>query len=263
MCRPARGAWAIVDRARAWHNDGTCCGAAYRPSWYSSRSARAQPAVCVRRPPHGRSFQFPARSPTGRHERSENMSADEADRGPGPHQEPRDAAGRGHVRPARRGHPARLRPDPRLVDPPHPGPPRAGRRPHGRGLRPGHRPARRGHGDERARGPPTSSRRCADAYMDSIPMVVITGQVATAAIGTDAFQECDITGITDGHHQAQLADHRRRTTSPGWSPRPSTWPPPAAPARCSSTSPRTSPTPRWSGTGRLGRRARPARLPAR
>ena len=36
----------------------------------------------------------------------------------------------------------------------------------------------------------------ADAYMDSVPMVVITGQVPTAAIGTDAFQEADITGIT-------------------------------------------------------------------
>src|SRR5688572_4089504 len=35
-----------------------------------------------------------------------------------------------------------------------------------------------------------------DAYMDSIPMVVITGQVPTAAIGTDAFQECDTIGIT-------------------------------------------------------------------
>src|SRR6187401_3801437 len=35
-----------------------------------------------------------------------------------------------------------------------------------------------------------------DAYMDSIPMVVITGQVPTASIGTDAFQECDTVGIT-------------------------------------------------------------------
>ena len=35
-----------------------------------------------------------------------------------------------------------------------------------------------------------------DAYMDSIPMVCITGQVPTAAIGTDAFQECDTVGIT-------------------------------------------------------------------
>ena len=35
-----------------------------------------------------------------------------------------------------------------------------------------------------------------DAYMDSIPMVCITGQVATTAIGTDAFQECDTVGIT-------------------------------------------------------------------
>ncbi|MGD0255009.1 MAG: thiamine pyrophosphate-dependent enzyme [Acidimicrobiales bacterium] len=36
----------------------------------------------------------------------------------------------------------------------------------------------------------------ADAAMDSIPIVVITGQVATGSIGTDAFQECPITGVT-------------------------------------------------------------------
>ena len=35
-----------------------------------------------------------------------------------------------------------------------------------------------------------------DALMDSIPMIVITGQVATHLIGTDAFQECDTIGIT-------------------------------------------------------------------
>src|SRR5437899_2949732 len=35
-----------------------------------------------------------------------------------------------------------------------------------------------------------------DAYMDSIPLVVVTGQVPTTAIGSDAFQECDTTGIT-------------------------------------------------------------------
>ena len=35
-----------------------------------------------------------------------------------------------------------------------------------------------------------------DAYMDSIPMIGITGQVGTAAIGSDAFQECDTVGIT-------------------------------------------------------------------
>ncbi len=35
-----------------------------------------------------------------------------------------------------------------------------------------------------------------NAYMDSIPMVAITGQVRTAVIGKDAFQEADITGIT-------------------------------------------------------------------
>ncbi|MEL7196995.1 MAG: biosynthetic-type acetolactate synthase large subunit [Pseudomonadota bacterium] len=36
----------------------------------------------------------------------------------------------------------------------------------------------------------------ADAWMDSIPMVVLTGQVPTALIGTDAFQEADTVGIT-------------------------------------------------------------------
>lgn len=36
----------------------------------------------------------------------------------------------------------------------------------------------------------------ATAYMDSVPMVCLTGQVPTAMLGTDAFQEADITGIT-------------------------------------------------------------------
>src|SRR6202008_1843954 len=36
----------------------------------------------------------------------------------------------------------------------------------------------------------------ADAYMDSVPMVAITGQVSTNLIGTDGFQEADISGIT-------------------------------------------------------------------
>src|SRR5687768_10084323 len=35
-----------------------------------------------------------------------------------------------------------------------------------------------------------------DAYMDSVPLVVITGQVPLMSLGTDAFQECDTTGIT-------------------------------------------------------------------
>ena len=36
----------------------------------------------------------------------------------------------------------------------------------------------------------------ADAYLDSIPVICITGQVATAVIGSDAFQEADVVGIT-------------------------------------------------------------------
>ncbi len=38
----------------------------------------------------------------------------------------------------------------------------------------------------------------ANAFMDSTPLVVVTGQVATKSIGTDAFQEVDITGVTAG-----------------------------------------------------------------
>ena len=36
----------------------------------------------------------------------------------------------------------------------------------------------------------------ADAYMDSIPLVVISGQVPTTIIGTDGFQEIDAVGIS-------------------------------------------------------------------
>ena len=36
----------------------------------------------------------------------------------------------------------------------------------------------------------------ANAYMDSTPLIVVSGQVATGSIGTDAFQECDTVGIT-------------------------------------------------------------------
>jgi len=35
-----------------------------------------------------------------------------------------------------------------------------------------------------------------DAYMDSVPLVALTGQVGSARVGTDAFQEADIVGIT-------------------------------------------------------------------
>ncbi len=47
-----------------------------------------------------------------------------------------------------------------------------------------------------------------DAMMDSLPLVVITGQVASAVIGTDAFQEADIIGITQPitKHNYQVQD---------------------------------------------------------
>ena len=69
----------------------------------------------------------------------------------------------------------------------------------------------------------------ATAYMDSIPLVIISGQVPTAAIGLDAFQECDTVGITrpivkhnflvkDVRHMAETmkkAFHIARTGRPG------------------------------------------------
>ena len=61
---------------------------------------------------------------------------------------------------------------------------------------------------------PTSSRPIADAYMDSVPMVAITGQVPSAAIGTDAFQEADIRGIT-----MPITKHNYLVTDPADIPR--------------------------------------------
>ncbi len=54
----------------------------------------------------------------------------------------------------------------------------------------------------------------ADAYMDSVPIVAITGQVPSAAIGTDAFQEADISGIT-----MPITKHNFLITDPSEIPR--------------------------------------------
>ena len=54
----------------------------------------------------------------------------------------------------------------------------------------------------------------ADAYMDSVPMVAVTGQVASHTIGTDAFQEADIRGIT-----MPITKHNFLVTNPDDIPR--------------------------------------------
>ena len=54
----------------------------------------------------------------------------------------------------------------------------------------------------------------ADAYMDSVPMVAITGQVPSKSIGTDAFQEADISGIT-----MPITKHNYLVTDPAEIPR--------------------------------------------
>src|SRR5690606_36881622 len=54
----------------------------------------------------------------------------------------------------------------------------------------------------------------ADANMDSVPMVAITGQDGAASIGTDAFQEADIVGIT-----MPVSKHNFLVTDPAEIPR--------------------------------------------
>ena len=143
----------------------------------------------------------------------------------------RGRRGRG-IRHSGRRDPAGLRPAVRLHQgPARAGPARAGRRTCGRGLRPGDRPGRRLHGHLRARAPPTWSPRSSDAFLDSVPMVAITGQVA---VRRDRHRRLPGGRHLRDHaadHQAQLpgaarrpdpADHRRgvppghhRTSRPG------------------------------------------------
>ena len=190
-----------------------------------------------------------------------------AERRASPDQGPRDRGRRGHLRPARRRHPPGVRPDHRLADPPHPRAPRAGRRPHGRGLRPRHRPPRRGHGDERPGGHQHRHARCATPTWTRSRWSSSPARCPTAAIGTDAFQECDTTGITQSvtKHNFLVTDGRR--TSPGRSARRSTSPPPAGPGPVLVDIPKDIVDPQQpqlgDGVVLARRRVRPARLQAR
>ena len=62
-------------------------------------------------------------------------------------------------------------------------------------VTPALRQGRRLRGHQRA-GATNLVTPIADAWMDSTPLVAVTGQVSTAVLGKDAFQEIDITGIT-------------------------------------------------------------------
>ena len=53
----------------------------------------------------------------------------------------------------------------------------------------------------------------ATAYMDSIPLVILSGQVATSLIGYDAFQECDMVGISRRAEKGLLAGGQRASRS--------------------------------------------------
>ena len=100
----------------------------------------------------------------------------------------------------------------------------------------------------------------ADAWMDSTPLVCITGQVRSHLIGTDAFQECDITGITMPivKHSWLVQDAKEiPQVDQGGVPRRAHR---AAAGRCSSTSRATSRRP--SSTSRYPDDGRPPRLAA-
>ena len=75
-------------------------------------------------------------------------------------------------------------------------PPRAGRGTRGRGLREGRRAASASRFATSGPGATNLVTAIADAQMDRVPTVFITGQVRTELIGTDGFQEADISGIT-------------------------------------------------------------------
>ena len=121
------------------------------PRSYSSASApRTIRARSTSRPGGHLLFRTDSRPPiTTTHEETR---CHEPHRSAGTDQVTGDGVGRGRLRAARRVHPARLRPVAGVADPPHPRAPRAGRRAHGRGLRPRHRPPRRGAGDVRSGG---------------------------------------------------------------------------------------------------------------
>src|SRR5690625_6813432 len=56
-------------------------------------------------------------------------------------------------------------------------------------------------------GAPKTVTGIADAYMHSVPIVVLTGQVPLPLLGNDAFQRCDIIGLTRSLPHAHLPAH--------------------------------------------------------
>ena len=183
-----------------------------RRGFFVARSTRrrarpmATAAHAVPRPPG-------TARPTRRAARRDRAGSD--DRGPEPRPVAGDGRRRGRLRHPRRRDPAGVRPAVRLASccatswsatsraPATP--PRATRRPPA-GSASAWRPAGRAR--------PTSSRRSPTPTWTRVPIVAITGQVPSAAIGTDAFQEADIVGIT-----MPITKHNYLVTDPDDIPR--------------------------------------------
>ena len=173
-----------------------------------------------------------------------------------------EAAGRrGSLRAARRHDPADLRPAAVVVAAARTGPARAGRRPRGRGLRLGDRPARRVHGDQRPRRDQPGHRAVRRLH----------GLGADGGHHRPGRHQPDRHRRVPGsrHHRHHAADHQaQRARDRAWSgsrrrwPRRSTSPPPAGRARCSSTCPRTSSRPPGRGGWPMASGRRPWTCPA-
>ena len=99
----------------------------------------------------------------------------------------------------------------------------------------------------------------ATAMLDSIPMVAITGQVSSKVLGSDAFQEVDITGITLPITKHNFLVTRAEDIAPTVRARLPDRPAPAAPAQSSSTSPRTPSRPPRPSTSTVRRAGLPHR----
>ena len=174
--------------------------------------------------------------------------------------------GRAHrVRLSGRRDPAGLRRDDAVPHPPHPRAPRAGRHAHGRRLRARQRRGRRRHRDLRPRRDQHGHRhRHGHARLVAHRLHHRPGRQQADRLRRLSGDRHHRRHAAD--HEAQLPGHARRATSRRRSARRSTSRAPAAPARCSSTSPRTRSSRRaefdWDGAAPTHARL-PARLPAR
>ena len=204
------------------------------PGPHHGRRCRRQPHQEFADPGRGRDVWPPQRT---RDDAAHRGRGDDGRQQRRPH--PRDARGRRRLRHPRRSDPAALRPAHGLpLGPAHPRPPRAGRRPRRRGVRPGHRPGRASAWRPPARGPPTSSRRSPTPTWTPSPWWRSPVRWRAPRSGPTPSRR-RTSPASPCRSPSTTTSSRTRRRSRGCWPRPSTSPAPAAPVPSSSTSRRT------------------------